>query len=1122
MRPRAVAVLFGLLAATGAVFYFWPSSKGEEIRIAFAGALSGGEASVIGKAEYDAVRMLVDDANKSGGVNGRLVGIDVHDDQDRVEKAQDVAYAIGQRGQAVAVIGHTGSATSMAAASIYARFEVPAISASATHDSLTSSNWYYRTVFNDSFQARFIARYARFILNKSQGVIIAGGDDYAGQLAGTVGKAAVDVGLNVRRRWTLSREERNENSKMFDDVAAFLAGEGAEAVVFLMAGEAAAKDVLVALKDRGVTNAVIGPDVLGRLSFAESFAGLAKERASPGFYTSGLYVTMPLIFDIASAAALSFKERFERTYGYTPPWEAAFAYDAAALALHAAAEKKLKGGADSVRSERAAVRDYLKSMDGPERAFAGIAGAVYFEGGGDPKKPISMAMFQNGVIAPLSQLTQVANPKGIRDLDKQLTDGKIVRFEDQYMYRNSIVYTGLRPAGNWVIDPAQGTFTAEFDLWFRYQGDVPVADLVFLNAAVGEVKLGEPVKAYSAQGVNYAIYRVKGPFRLNASGEATAYGHQFANIVFRNRQLTSEQLVYVPDGMVLPKTNKELARDFSKTGFLSRGALFKLDRASIYSDRLPAESMGEPDLLDNSVERFPFSTYTLALDVSGAGAPIRRAVTVMDPLWYVIGLGGALLVLLAADKFARRSLYRRVLFPLWGVAAVALLYMLEIALVNHWLADSERAQLAQVVQIVDMLFWLLGAILISTFLERFVWPNIEALMGRAIPRVVRSSAGGLVYLLALLGIVAFVFHQPVTLVLAALGLMVTIIGFAIHRDISSVFSGIALNFENAFAVGDWVRVPGHGEGRVLDMSWRATKLRTAENHIISIPNTVMAESVLDRPEGLEGHTREWIEVMVDPAIEPARVIKILADAAMLVRKSDGFAEGTTVRFAGIDDWSARYRVYFPVGSYEERDAVLDQIWTRIRAALNFARINPVVSGRLDPLGLPAAQAMQLDPRNLLARVPIFAGFSIAELGSLADQVTEITPAAGIEVVRQGDPGDSLFIVGEGVVSVLVQFPDKPVLEVARLGPGDYFGEMALLTGDKRTATVRATTPARLFEVTKAVLAPVVAQRRELVDTIAGMVELRMRANSDAKARSDAEAAAARNTMAARISAFLFG
>ncbi|MBV5324616.1 MAG: ABC transporter substrate-binding protein, partial [Rhodospirillaceae bacterium] len=104
LRLRVAAVGLVVLAAVGAVIHFWPAGEPDPVVIAFAGALTGGDSAAVGRAELDAVRLLVAEYNRDGGVNGHPVTIDVHDDQDSSEKAQDAAYAIGQRSPAIAVI----------------------------------------------------------------------------------------------------------------------------------------------------------------------------------------------------------------------------------------------------------------------------------------------------------------------------------------------------------------------------------------------------------------------------------------------------------------------------------------------------------------------------------------------------------------------------------------------------------------------------------------------------------------------------------------------------------------------------------------------------------------------------------------------------------------------------------------------------------------------------------------------------------------------------------------------------------------------------------------------------------------------------------------------------------
>lgn len=835
-------VLLLFVAGVFTLSYLAPERSSEPLVLAFAGGVSSTSPTSGGRTELDAVRLLVNEVNQAGGVNGRQVALEIHDDHDNPENAQDIAYSIGQRGSAVAVIGHNGSATALAAAPVYARFGVPAITPSATHDALTASGWYFRTIFNNSFQARFIARYARYLLGRNDGILVATSDVYSNQIADTVGRAAVDVGLDVRKRWQLSNDDKAANTKAANEIATFLAEQAPDAVVFLMARADLAKEVLIAIRDRGLTNSVIGPDILGRPSFFNSFGDQAKEKQSPGFYTSGLLVTMPLIFELAPAAALAFRDRFERVYGYSPPWEAALAYDAGAMVLKGATDLKLLGGNDSVRREREAMRGFLAGLNSPANAFQGIAGPVFFEAGGDPKKPISMGIVQNRIISPLSQLAQIANPGGLRDLDGKLARHEVVRFDDEYLYRNTIVYTGVKPTGAWTIDPDGSRFTAEFDLWFRYYGDAPVADIVFTNATQ-PITLGEPVKSYAVQGLNYRLYRVSGTFKLDSAEDAIRYGRHRADIVFRNREATSERLVYVPDTQSMPKSAAELTSDFAATGFMIPGAGWTLKHAWFYSDRLAPVGHGEPDALDTSIEHFPISTVTVGLELAETGTRFRRAIALPQPALAVGGAAAALIGLMVLDRMARRRrLARQLLLLPIVAAALALLYLAETALVEHWLPR----QAVQVIRATDVALWLVGALAFIAALDRLLWSAAAQLFGRPMSLVVRFLTAALVVLAAGLGIAATVFNQPITVVLIGLGLAASIVGFSVHRNIASLVGGMALYFERTFAVGDQVVVVGHGEGVVEDVNWRATILRTGDGRVISIPNAVIAAAVIER------------------------------------------------------------------------------------------------------------------------------------------------------------------------------------------------------------------------------------------------------------------------------------
>ncbi|MCK5876948.1 MAG: cyclic nucleotide-binding domain-containing protein, partial [Candidatus Marithrix sp.] len=110
---------------------------------------------------------------------------------------------------------------------------------------------------------------------------------------------------------------------------------------------------------------------------------------------------------------------------------------------------------------------------------------------------------------------------------------------------------------------------------------------------------------------------------------------------------------------------------------------------------------------------------------------------------------------------------------------------------------------------------------------------------------------------------------------------------------------------------------------------------------------------------------------------------------------------------------------------------------------------------------------------------IFKHFSMEAKTFLSESIKRYHFSQGDVIVKQGDAGDSLFIVVEGVVGVQVQTDDGRTKEVARLGAGDFFGEMALLTGESRTATVIALVDTDVFELTKADIQPLIAEQPEV-------------------------------------------
>ncbi len=123
----------------------------------------------------------------------------------------------------------------------------------------------------------------------------------------------------------------------------------------------------------------------------------------------------------------------------------------------------------------------------------------------------------------------------------------------------------------------------------------------------------------------------------------------------------------------------------------------------------------------------------------------------------------------------------------------------------------------------------------------------------------------------------------------------------------------------------------------------------------------------------------------------------------------------------------------------------------------------------------------------LQRVPLFSGFDEAELRRVAELSRIVEVAAGTTVTQLGEPGDSFFLIIDGAVTVRT-----PVGAGSQLQPGDFFGEMSLLDGEPRSATIVAATEVRLLIVDRTQFWRLLEQMPDLVRRILTILSRRVR------------------------------
>jgi small-conductance mechanosensitive channel len=180
-----------------------------------------------------------------------------------------------------------------------------------------------------------------------------------------------------------------------------------------------------------------------------------------------------------------------------------------------------------------------------------------------------------------------------------------------------------------------------------------------------------------------------------------------------------------------------------------------------------------------------------------------------------------------------------------------------------------------------VLWWILGAWLFKTLLDlvlsRTFFPDNDEPHAR---RLFADLASGLIYILAFVGILGVVFKEPVSAFFATSGVLAIVLGLALQSTLGDVFSGLAINIERPFGAGDWITLAGQASGEVMQVNWRATRLRTVTHDLVVIPNSVASKAIVSNHSRPKGPHRCVLHLKVDIAVSPTRVIKTLITAAI--------------------------------------------------------------------------------------------------------------------------------------------------------------------------------------------------------------------------------------------------
>lgn len=351
----------------------------------------------------------------------------------------------------------------------------------------------------------------------------------------------------------------------------------------------------------------------------------------------------------------------------------------------------------------------------------------------------------------------------------------------------------------------------------------------------------------------------------------------------------------------------------------------------------------------------------------------------------------------------------------------------------------------------------------------------------------------------------FLLHQIMAINVIALiavpTILTAVIGIAMKDTLERVACGVMLG--RMMREGDWVTLNGQ-EGCVAEISLGQVTLHNRAGDAVMLPNDVVCRGVIENHHRPVVHHASTLFVEASYVHSPRDVTKLLAQAGRAVQGVLGdpppVCYATAFKGAGIE-----YQLKFWFEDFMQRQRLESDVLTYVWQALNRNGIELPYPRPLQPQSAVSREAPTGDGLEgvlkQLHEVDFLRVLNDIELESLGKKAKTRVYLSGETVVQEGERRDELFVLSIGEAAVVREVAGARA-EVARLGPGDYFGETSLLTGEPRSASVLAVTDVSLLVLDKAAMSDVFRQNAALIEQVGRVVQQR---KADLSVKVDAEA-----------------
>ncbi len=888
---------------------------------------------------HEALKLAMKEINSNGGIQNHKLELLLFDDKNKKEVAKQQALKAVES-DAVIVLGHRTSSMSIAGGEIYKKHKIPAITGSAMSDLIVKDNpWFFRTIQNNSLQTNIIAYYIKYILKKKKIYLISESGAYGENIYDTFIKYAKEVDLDIVKTWKFDWKSKNLEKKA-KKIVRELARISQDGVLFLATNDKRSIPFIYNIRKKNLKLPIFGTGTIGKTSYPARFSKYPLEKAKKGYYSDHILTPSFMLYDIAGVEAIKFVKKFKKMFGKKPDSINAVYYDTLNLIAKALKKVDLNQDKKNIRSD---LRDEIADINNFNKSYIGVTGMIYFKEGELQRKPYIAEFIQGNLLSSQLQINKITNLA----LDNYINNSKLtysqlkkeypnlLRIKSGFLMKKEIIRIGFKLYKISEIDILKKTARLNFDIWMIDRGEISLNELYFTNA-IDKIKFDLPYEEKITVNGIYQRYRIDAKFNLDFDTTKFKVNQHLVGFTLAVKTKSNKKLILVPDiSNIKYSFGESFVENIKKEQIFSDNSL-KIREANFYSSNKNIDSLANPSLTQIGIFEYKTSNINLFITFDTKSFDGNSYIDFKQSI-YIILISLLFLFLLIYFRiylnkqniiYHKYELFINFLFFIITTSLVyIILFALEVFILNIASTLVERTILEKIAIFINIIWVLVNATLINNLMLYTVWNPMERKTNKPIPMLLKNMISFLVYIIAFLIMYKYILLQDLTSLLASMGVLAMVIGFAIQANINNIFSGLALNIENTVDVGDWIEFIGYPEGKVKDINWRTTTVICRDRRVVNIPNAIASESPLTNFSKSE-KLMQTIIIGVNLKYNPDEIKLMLLNTMVDI---EGILQNPKP-LTGIKEIyrrEVRYKLLYFIDKYENRFKIEEQIWSNI-------------------------------------------------------------------------------------------------------------------------------------------------------------------------------------------------